>query len=197
MPKIVDHECRREEVARATWQVIAKRGIEAATMREIAKEARCSTGILVHYFEDKDEMLLYALRLAAAHEAGRMAKRKQQASGHEALRNVLQEALPLDKERRLEWQIWVNFWSRATANVSMSEEQKRWYEEYRNGVRDILLDGQRSGVFREDMNASQEADAVVAFVDGIGMHATQEPRRFPPKYQVAMLDRYLSNLLRR
>ena len=45
MPKIVDHDQRRIELVDATWRIIARLGIESATMREIALEAGLS---LIH-----------------------------------------------------------------------------------------------------------------------------------------------------
>ena len=195
MPKIVDHEARREQVAEATWRVIAKHGIEAATIKEIAKETGFSTGIFAHYFKNKDGLLLYALRLASLRMGARMWKRGEEASGSAVLRNVLFEALPLDEERRLEWQIWVIFWGRAISDTSMAEEQQRWYVEYRSLLRGLIADGQRSGYFRADIDAAEEADSIVALVAGIGMQATLEPRRFPSEYQIALLDRHISALV--
>ena len=64
MPKIVNHEARREELVEATWRVIARAGMVGATMREIAREAGVSTGILAHYFTDKEDLLGFALRLS-------------------------------------------------------------------------------------------------------------------------------------
>src|SRR5688572_2770913 len=62
MPKIVDHDERRREVLSAARRVIVRDGIDAATTRAIAKEAGYSNGVLAHYFTDKDEILLSALR---------------------------------------------------------------------------------------------------------------------------------------
>lgn len=39
MPKIVDHEKRRKRIAKAMWKVILKKGMEGATVRNIAQEA--------------------------------------------------------------------------------------------------------------------------------------------------------------
>ncbi|MBI5119120.1 TetR family transcriptional regulator [Candidatus Poribacteria bacterium] len=194
MPKIVDHDSRREEVAQAVWQVIAKRGIGATTIREIARAARCSTGVLAHYFKDKNELLLYALRIASMRAANRMQKRMLESAGGETLRRVIYEALPIDKERRTEWQIWVSFWGEAVSNASFVKEQKRRYIEWRAFARDLLLEEQRAGRIRKDIDAKKEADSIIALVDGVGLQATIEPRRLPPKRQREIVDRYLSTL---
>lgn len=194
MPKIVDHDARRDKVAEATWRVMAERGIEAATIREIAKETGYSTGMLVHYFKDKDELLLYAIRLASMRMGARMWYKGGEATGTQVLRNVLLSALPIDEERQLEWHIWVIFWCKSLNNPSMAEEQRHWYVEYRSFVRGLLVDGQRNGYYRSDLDAAREADSLVAFVDGIGMQATLDPQRFPAEYLTSLLDRCLSSL---
>lgn len=194
MPKIVDHEARREEVAEATWRVIAREGIEATTIKAIAKETGFSTGIFAHYFKNKNELLRYALELASLRMGARMWKKGEKASGREVLREVLLEAMPLDEERQLEWRIWVTFWGRAVSDASMAEEQRRWYVEYRSLLRSLILDGQRNGYFRADMDAQMEADSIVALVAGIGMQATMEPQRFPPEHQIVLLEKHLLSL---
>ena len=64
MPKIVDHESRRQELVEAAWRVINRVGIDATTVREIAAESGYSTGSLAHYFATKDDILRSALERA-------------------------------------------------------------------------------------------------------------------------------------
>ena len=61
MPRVVDVEQRRTELAAAVARVIARSGIEGATMRQVAAEAGWTTGTLVHYFTDKRELLQFTL----------------------------------------------------------------------------------------------------------------------------------------
>ena len=195
MPKIVDHDSMREKVAEAVWRVIAKKGIDSATTRVIAKEARCSTGILAHYFQDKDELLLFALRLATVRAGQRMENRVIEAtSSLAALQHVLYESLPLDKERRLEWQIWVSFWGSAASSTSMAKEQRRRYVDWRNFVHRLISDCQACGELRSDIEPSDETDTLLALIDGFGTQATLEPRRLPAKKIKSLVDRYLEAL---
>lgn len=194
MPKVVDHDLRREEIAEAAWRVIARHGLHAATVREIASEARSSTGVLAHYFRDKDELLLYALRLATERTARRMAHRIRGASEPEALRAVLLEALPLDDERQVEWRIWLSFWGYAVSDTLLTREQKKRYAQWRGLVRNLILACQRQGAIRHGIAAEEEADSIVALIDGIGIQATFEPDRVRPEHQTALVDRYLSRL---
>ena len=64
MPKTVDRSERREALLAAVWRVIARGGLERATIRTIAEETGWSTGVLAHYFADKEDILASALQLS-------------------------------------------------------------------------------------------------------------------------------------
>ena len=69
MPKIVDHDERREEILQAAIRVIDSVGLDNTTTRAIALESGYSNGVLSHYFQDKDDILqsiLMILRQLAA-----------------------------------------------------------------------------------------------------------------------------------
>jgi len=57
MPRIVDHEERRAEVAAAVWRIVSRDGLEAATVRRVAAETGMSTSVVSHYFAGKDELV--------------------------------------------------------------------------------------------------------------------------------------------
>ena len=64
MPKIVDHEKRRAEIAETAANLIARGGLESATVREIANASGYSKGIVEHYFDGKSELISAALAWA-------------------------------------------------------------------------------------------------------------------------------------
>lgn len=196
VPKVVNHERRRREIAEAVWRAVARRGIEATTVRGIAEEAGFSTGVLAHYFEDKDALILHALHVSIERAAERMRARSRGKSGTEALRTVLRETLPLDEERRGEMCVWIGFWGRAAGDEALRAEQNHWYTLWRGVVQALIEEGQRNGDFRTDVEAGREAGALVAFVDGIGLQAVFEPERLPPEEQTSLLDEQLSRLRR-
>ena len=63
MPKIVDHEQRRDEIALVACRVVAEHGFDQATIVRIAREAGYTTGMVAHYFDTKQEIVIAALRL--------------------------------------------------------------------------------------------------------------------------------------
>lgn len=195
MPKVVDHEQKRAELAQAVWRVVGRRGLDAATVREIAAEARCSTGTIVHYFADKDGALVYALRLAGERAGERMRRAAAQTDGVVALRAALHEALPLDAGRRREWGVWLGFWGRSVGDPRLAREHARRHDERREIVRALVLAAQEMGELRADVAAVRVADTLTALVDGIGLQAALDPKRLTPDRQVSLLDRHLQTLV--
>ena len=102
MPRVVDIEQRRTELTDATARVIARSGLEAATMREIAAEAGWTTGALTHYFTDKHDLLLATFQASLAARRSRRADRVAR-SAIDRLRASLEGALPLDDDAGDGW----------------------------------------------------------------------------------------------
>src|SRR5580698_7721902 len=60
VPKQVDHQERRRHIGQAVLRLISTRGLEAASLRNVAAEAGVSMGTVQHYFADKQAMLDFA-----------------------------------------------------------------------------------------------------------------------------------------
>jgi AcrR family transcriptional regulator len=152
---------------------VAAEGIEAATVRRIAEEAGCTTGRITHYFADKEEVLVAALRQVHRAAGKRMLAAIGQRSGLEALRAVLAEALPLDQERILEWRVWLAFWGSAATSTSLQAEQHQRYREWRGLLKRVLATAQLSA----DIDLDRLVDQIVALVDGFGLQGVLDPQR--------------------
>jgi AcrR family transcriptional regulator len=107
VPKRVDHEERRRQIADALLQTAATRGLHATGMREVAAEAGVSLRLVQYYFGTKEELLLAAMRYLAARFGERAVARFREASGsrspaspRDVIAAILAEALPADEERR-------------------------------------------------------------------------------------------------
>jgi AcrR family transcriptional regulator len=59
MPKIVDHEKYRRELADKCMDLFSRKGYANVTMREISKELGVSTGSLYHYFPNKEAIFAH------------------------------------------------------------------------------------------------------------------------------------------
>ncbi|MEU8149322.1 TetR/AcrR family transcriptional regulator [Nonomuraea sp. NPDC048901] len=177
MPKIVDHDERRREVLSAARRVIVRDGIDAATTRAIAKEAGYSNGVLAHYFADKDEILLSALRQSHQRIRERLTRKIEGATGLAALRELLLDNLPLDAERTQETRLEVSFWSRSLASERLAEVQRTEAAELRGAVRTLLGEARAAGELTTDENLDDITERLLALVDGLSLHLLLYPGR--------------------
>jgi AcrR family transcriptional regulator len=194
MPKIVDHAERREQIALVACRVVADHGFEQTTVARIARAAGYTTGMVAHYYESKQAIILAALRLMLLRIEQRLTRERV---GHEAsLLEVLSEALPVDAQRFTECAFWMAFWGQVSAdkklkklNVWVHREYMRLYErcfaEYW-AEWPKLPQGTRDRVLR----------SVATLMNGLTAGAVTSPRDWPAAKQLEHLDFQLV-LLRR
>jgi AcrR family transcriptional regulator len=191
MPKVVDHDERRRELAAATWRVIVRNGIDATTTREIAREAGYSTGVLAHYYQSKDDLLHGALELSHQGIRERFARILAAAGGLPALRAYVLDNVPLTGQHELETRLEVSFWGRALVNDELRAVQRRESAELRQTVRDLVVEAQERGELRPgDPDAMTET--LIALIDGLSLHALLYPERTSPQRMTSLMDTQLA-----
>ena len=122
MPKLVDHDERRHEIARALWSVVARGGFEAASARTVAAEGDWSLGALRHYFSSQDELVEFAARELIDGAAARIATvLETMPAGLPRCRMALEQLLPLDDVRRGEVRAWLAILVKAEVSPSLAE----------------------------------------------------------------------------
>lgn len=145
MPKIVDHDERRLELVDATWRIIARHGLEGATMREIAMEAGFANGALKPYFPTKDTLLEFAFGHVFNRTNQRIAEMTAGLSGLAALRTFCLEVLPLDEERVQEARIVIPFWQKAANDPKKAQIHQQAMDEWLAAIRRYLGEARDDG----------------------------------------------------
>jgi AcrR family transcriptional regulator len=195
MPKVVDHEQRREELAAAVWRLASRDGLDAVTTRAVAAEAGWSTGALHHYFADKEELLLFAFQTVADRVGRRVAAAREATEKPlELARALLVLGLPLDVERRAETRVWFAFLGLALTRPVLARAQRLAYRAWRRLVADALLDARERGEIEAGVDVEREAAGLVALVDGLAVQASFEPRALGAKRMETLVDNGLARL---
>jgi AcrR family transcriptional regulator len=185
MPKIVDREQRREELAAALWRLVVREGIEAASVRRVAAEAGWSTGSLRHYFATHSELLAFAMESVMERVTRRLERVPRTLPPRRIAELALHEVLPLDDERRAEMQVWLAFTTRALVDPEL------------RALRDRAHDGLRSlCISAVQLLGGDETDAqrLHALIDGLALHAVLDPATTTPERQVELLGAELDAL---
>ncbi len=191
MPRVVDVDERRAELAAAAARLIARSGIGAATIRGVAAEAGWTTGALTHYFDDKRALLRFTLEESLAGRRARRPGRRARAPGT-ALRDTLLGALPIDEAARLHWTVTIAFCSQAVADPDLAVVQRDAYRDFRSDVTRLVVRAGRApdGGDAGD-GARAEAERLIALTDGVALQALFDPESWPPERQIAAVDEAL------
>ncbi|RJL24174.1 TetR/AcrR family transcriptional regulator [Bailinhaonella thermotolerans] len=192
MPAPVDHDARRRDVSEAVWRVLAAHGFGGLTLRAVAAEMGCSTGLLTHYFPSKRALVRHALEIADERTRTR-ARRTPPEEGLPALRAALLDVLCLSPKDVAMNRVWVSSWDRALGDPELGAAQTERYARWRAALRPhaeaAIRLGRLPAVDPDDVVAT-----VAAFAHGLVVQALFDPARFPPERQTALLDAFLSTL---
>ncbi|MGP4021626.1 TetR/AcrR family transcriptional regulator [Saccharopolyspora sp. 5N708] len=190
MPKRVDHDERRQQIAEAVWRIAVERGLAAASLREVAAEAGISMRLVQYYFDTKQRMLRFALELAGQ-RFGDQIEQRIRATGpsrepREVARGHLLGLLPLDAESRTLAVI-----SHAFFNAAMVDERiasvVRWYPPI---IENAIAEQIRAA--RPEVDAMHEAEILTSVVRGLIGSVLIGERT--PQQAVALVDRQLDNV---
>jgi AcrR family transcriptional regulator len=185
---------RRIEVAKAAWQVIIREGLDRTSMRAIAQELGSSTGVVTHYFRDKEELILFALELVFENVAAEMTARAQGQQGIDRLEQMIFVALPMENVDRDDWKVWVAFLGYSIGREHLIKEHRKRYDLLRQIISQELADLQTAKLIRADLDLTFEANALIALVDGIGIGVVIYPEQFSPEQQKYLLRRHINAL---
>ncbi len=191
MPRVVDHAARRHELADAAWRAIVKYGLEGTTTRLIARESGYSAGVLAHYFESKDEILLEALRISHEGVDRRIREAVDDKEGFDALRTFCIEVLPVAEQPVRETHLEMSMWSRALVNGELRSVQRSESSRWRRLLETLIVDAQRSGEI-VDMPPRTFAVLLSAVIDGLSIYALLYPDRFGKAELIGLLDNFFA-----
>jgi TetR/AcrR family transcriptional regulator, transcriptional repressor of bet genes len=193
MPKIVDHAKRREEIALVACKVVAAHGFEQATVARIARAAGYTTGMVAHYYESKQAIILAALRLILLRIEERLTRERD---GEANLLNVLSEALAVDAQRFTECAFWMAFWGQVSTDQRLKRLNAWVHREYMRLFARCFAEHWPEWSKWPPATRDHVLRSVVTFINGLTAGAVTSPRDWPAAMQVAQLDLQL-DLLRR
>ncbi|HXQ63903.1 MAG TPA: TetR/AcrR family transcriptional regulator [Steroidobacteraceae bacterium] len=188
MPKIVDHAARRDEIAHVACRVVAGHGFEQATVVKIAREAGYTTGMVAHYFDSKQEIILAALRLILRRIEERLAR---PAAANAGLLDVLAEALPLDQQRTTECAFWCAFWGQVPADKRLKRINTWVHREYLRLFERCFAEHWPEWRTWPEVLRADVLSATTTFINGLTASAVISPSEWPPGRLLAQLDRQL------
>ncbi|MFI8833502.1 TetR family transcriptional regulator C-terminal domain-containing protein [Streptomyces afghaniensis] len=171
-PRPTDVRARqRRRIAEAVWRIAAEQGLDAASMRRIAAEARVSLRVVQYHFDSKHALMVDALRLL--HEENeRLAQGRIPYDMTEPcalLRAVLDEFLPLDEQRAFALRVFTAYYARSLTDPVLAEVFLTAEQPLERLVADIIGVGEAAGSTAPGIDRVYEADLLVSGAIGLGL----------------------------
>ncbi len=191
----MSYEDRRIEVAKAAWRVIVREGLDRASMRAIAQELGSSTGVVTHYFRDKEELTLFALKQVFENVLEDMKTCAEGRQGIDRLVQMIFVALPLEDIDKADWKVWMAFLGYSIGRERLVQEHRKRYDFLRQIICQELADLQTAKLIRADLDLTLETNALIALVDGIGTGVVICPEQFSADQQQYLVRRHINAIL--
>jgi TetR/AcrR family acrAB operon transcriptional repressor len=175
MPKIVDKEQKRIEIARKTMPLLAKYGYENTPIRKITAEVGIGKGTFYDYFTNKEDILNEIIRIVITDWTELVISKIGNVDDPlKKLFIMVKDGSTLDTRFQQNMIIYVDLW-RWSVSKEMSDEFipkfRTYLENGKKAVIDIIKDAQKRGLIKKDLDAAAFAYALIALVDGMCMHS--------------------------
>jgi AcrR family transcriptional regulator len=187
VPRLIDTEARRQAIAEAVWALIAREGLEAVSVRNVARDAGLSTGSVRHVFATQAELLAFAMRTLGERLGRRLAALPPAATPLEAAEAMLGQIVPLDAERQTEADVWFAFIARARVDPELRALGEQADALLRELVRQALEP-------LEPADLELAVETVYALVDGLTLHAVLNRGRPSPATMRRAVRAHLESL---
>ncbi|MGC5009299.1 TetR/AcrR family transcriptional regulator [Streptosporangium sp. DT93] len=184
---------RRRQIVEAVWRIAAERGLQMATVREIAAEAGVSARVVQYHFTDKHHLLVTALQLLHRENGHRGRERiaalRDASDPRVLLRATLEELLPLDDRRRANLRVMTAYYARSLTDPALAAV----FLHEGSPLEDLVADLITAAGARPSIDAAQEAVLLVGGVSGLGLDLLH--RRRPLTDVRRTLDHHLNRIL--
>ncbi|HEY5822654.1 MAG TPA: TetR/AcrR family transcriptional regulator [Propionibacteriaceae bacterium] len=194
MPKLVDHTLKKREIIEATWRVVAARGFEAATMREIAAAAGHANGALSYYFANKEELLQATYMFVWEETNRRIAARLDGAVGVDAIRIYWEEISPSTELAALEAKIVLPFFARAATDSTLGRITARTLNQWRQELTVHVEQARAARQIVVAVSTPLIVEQLLTMLMGLQIVATDAPVPNDREHQRAILAAYLGLL---
>ena len=191
MPKVGMREVRRAQLIDATLLSIDEAGLAGTTLASVAQRARISTGIVSHYFGDKDGLLEATMRhvLRDLWSATSRRRRAARDEPRARLRAVVAANFDAAQTSNPVMKTWLAFWSE-----SMHKPQLRRLQHVntRRLYSNLCADFSRA---LPRAAARRAASGLAALIDGLWLRGALSGEPFDTKAALRLANDYIDLVL--
>jgi AcrR family transcriptional regulator len=191
---VTGEQRRGAHVLDAVLDVIAERGLEAATMRTVAAAAGISLAQVQYYFHSKDELVASAFRHVTERFDEKLATVDLSGPPRKVLREALELWLPLDDDRARDARVWLAFNAASVTSPALAGIAAATDAELRVAFARLLDAAIADGHLAEVTDTETEAGLLLAVLDGLVMQGLTLPVDVRNAFLTQSLNAHLGRL---
>lgn len=191
MPRRIDRDARKAQLAEAVWQIIRDRGLGAVSVRSVAQQAGVAVGSLRHVFPTRAELLEFSAELMVQRATERIRAVPQAEDPQRYALEVLMHLLPLEPDSRAELEVNVALIAESPALPALVPIRDHAYQQL--GEACTRLVEMLAGRAR-DRQIEQEARRLHAIIDGLAIHLLMEPSSEDHTWAIEIVRRELARI---
>ncbi|MCW2254004.1 TetR/AcrR family transcriptional repressor of bet genes [Providencia alcalifaciens] len=194
MPKIGMQSIRKLQLIQATLEVINEVGMQEASIALIARKAGLSTGIISHYFRDKNGLLEATMRHIQYQLGFAVAIRLRMLSDAEPklrIQAIVEGNFDSSQISEAAMKTWLAFWASSMHQPSLNRLQQ---------VNDRRLYSNLSHEFSrvlDKQSARMAAKGLAALIDGLWLRSALSNQAFPLSDALTITNEYIDMQLHR
>jgi len=192
-------QSKREQIVEAAALVFARRGYSGAVIAEIAIQANIGKGTVYEYFKSKEDLFFAVFEWfqKKTAKAAMVGVSSLGGSASDRLRSLSGSLMGLWDEIQDAFVLVMEFWA-ASSSTTMRQRFKgafkQLYDDYRNIVSALIMEGIKSGEFRADVKPEAVAAALVGTWDALFLQAWFDENFDPAATAKDFLDIVLKGL---
>ena len=160
---------RRSAIVDATLAVALRKGFASTTVRDVAHELGCSSGLIHHYFASMDDVLAEAFDQSAGRDLN-ATEAAIAAHADPPARLVAFFASYARGDEQETFQLWLDAWAEAARRPALGATSRRLNVGWQQLLERIVTEGVGDGSFRcDDPHAT--AWRVLSLLDGLALQS--------------------------
>ena len=185
MPKIVDKEQKRKEIAKAAIEIFAQKGFESTTIQEIAEAADIGKGTFYQYFETKEHVLIeVSMEIFREMENSIDSSFLTISDPRKKLKSLVSETMgavdKMEKVFNVYLELFLIHLRKGGYGVTILVLEDMLVM-MRKLVSEIILDGKKKGIFKPNIDHKALSIFLVASLDGVALHYVMDKSKFNTK----------------
>jgi TetR/AcrR family transcriptional regulator, fatty acid metabolism regulator protein len=157
---------RRSQLTKAAYKVVAQKGYNDFTIKDIAEEAGLSTGLVHYYFKNKEELLFKLLKEMNSNLRYNLKKALTELTEpKDKLMAFCNEAFDLVDKEKAYFHVLIDFWARINHDARIRQANVKLFQSYRDEISSIIEEGIAKGVFAA-MDVKITSVIIISLIQG-------------------------------